>query len=156
MRQVKLATSLLAVAALAVGCSDRTEERAKEAAHATGAAVESAAEDTAQNAERAKDAIDAAAHEAKTSPSAEKARDAANDAGATARAAIETAKVKAALIADSRVDAAGIDVDTDGHAKTVTLKGHVPSKQQRAAATQIAQAKAIGYTVHNELEVRNP
>jgi hypothetical protein len=61
---------------------------------------------------------------------------------------------KAALVADSKVTAAGIDVDTDGATKTITLKGHVPSKAQKAAAERIAVEKAsAGYTVRNELVV---
>ena len=75
-------------------------------------------------------------------------------ASQAAGAATQTAKVQAALVADSKVDASGINVDTDADTKTITLKGHVPSKAQKAAAERIAVEKAsAGYTVRNELVV---
>jgi osmotically-inducible protein OsmY len=76
------------------------------------------------------------------------------DATTAGSAAVQTAEVKAALVADSRVDAAGIDVDTDDREKTVTLKGHVPSAAQKLAAGQIARDKAEGYEIRNDLAVR--
>ena len=50
------------------------------------------------------------------------------NAGRAADAAVETMDVKAALMADSRVDAGGINVDTDHETKTVILKGRVPTR----------------------------
>jgi hyperosmotically inducible periplasmic protein len=132
MRRLALAVGVVAVAALAATCSDQTQERAAEAARATGAAVESAASDAVRNAERASETAPAEA----------------------VKAAIETVDVKAALMADSRVDASNINVDTDHRTKTVTLKGRVPSDAQKTTAGEIATAKAAGYTVNNELEVR--
>ena len=49
-------------------------------------------------------------------------------------AASNTVDVKSALIADGRVDASGINVDTSAQTKTVVLKGTVPSADQKAAA----------------------
>ena len=68
-------------------------------------------------------------------------------------AALETMDVKSALIADGRVDAANINVDTSASAKTVVLKGSVPSAEQRAVAEAIAREEAKGYTINNQLTV---
>ena len=48
-----------------------------------------------------------------------------------------------------------VDVDTDAHTKTITLKGHVPFQDQKIAAGRIAAEKAsTGYSVRNELVVK--
>ena len=66
---------------------------------------------------------------------------------------IETMDVKAALIADGRVDAGNINVDTSASTKTVVLKGSVPSAEQRSFAEMIAKEQAKGYTINNQLTV---
>jgi osmotically-inducible protein OsmY len=142
MTRQALAGGILAVAVAGSACSEQTEQRAEDAARATGAAVQSAAADTVRNAERVGEA---AADAVRTS-----------DVGGAAQAAIETLDVKAALMADKRVDASGIDVDTDHKTKTVTLKGHVPSTDQRLTAEEIAREKAKGYSINNELVVQPP
>jgi hypothetical protein len=38
----------------------------------------------------------------------------------------------------------------------VTLKGHVPSTDQRMTAEEIAREKATGYSIANELVVQPP
>lgn len=68
-------------------------------------------------------------------------------------AAAETVDVKAALIADGRVDASNINVDTSASTKTVVLKGSVPTADQKAAAERIAREQAKGYTITNQLTV---
>ncbi|HKE86987.1 MAG TPA: BON domain-containing protein [Vicinamibacterales bacterium] len=68
-------------------------------------------------------------------------------------AGVNTADVKSALIADGRVDASNINVDTVASTKTVVLKGTVPTAQQKTIAEQIARDKAKGYTVQNQLTV---
>lgn len=68
-------------------------------------------------------------------------------------AGIETFDVKAALIADGRVDAGNINVDTIASTKTVVLKGSVPTAEQRSVAERIAREQAKGYTVNNTLTV---
>jgi osmotically-inducible protein OsmY len=68
-------------------------------------------------------------------------------------AATQTVDVKSALIADGRVDASNINVDTSASTKTVVLKGTVPSAQQRTTAEAIARDKAEGYTINNQLTV---
>jgi hyperosmotically inducible periplasmic protein len=60
---------------------------------------------------------------------------------------------KAALIADGRVDAGNINVDTIASTKTVVLKGTVPTEEQRRVAEAIARDQAKGYTITNNLAV---
>jgi len=68
-------------------------------------------------------------------------------------AASNTVDVKSALIADGRVDASGINVDTSAQTKTVVLKGTVPSAAQKTTAEAIARDKAEGYKIVNQLTV---
>ena len=68
-------------------------------------------------------------------------------------AAANTVDVKSALIADGRVDASNINVDTSASTKTVVLKGTVPNAQQRTTAEAIARDNADGYTINNQLTV---
>lgn len=68
-------------------------------------------------------------------------------------AATNTVDVKSALIADGRVDASNINVDTSSSTKTVVLKGTVPTAQQRTTAEAIARDNADGYTINNLLTV---
>lgn len=68
-------------------------------------------------------------------------------------AGANTVDVKSALIADGRVDASNINVDTSASAKTVVLKGSVPTAQQKSTAEAIARDKAEGYTINNQLTV---
>jgi osmotically-inducible protein OsmY len=68
-------------------------------------------------------------------------------------AGAETVDVKSALMADGRVDASNINVDTIASTKTVILKGSVPTAQQRTTAESIAREQAKGYAVTNQLTV---
>ena len=68
-------------------------------------------------------------------------------------AATNTVDVKSALIADGRVDASSINVDTNSQSKTVVLKGSVPSAEQKSTAESIARDKAEGYTIVNQLAI---
>jgi osmotically-inducible protein OsmY len=68
-------------------------------------------------------------------------------------AGAETVDVKSALIADGRVDATNINVDTNAETKTVVLKGTVPTAEQRAMAEKVAQEQAKGYKITNTLTV---
>ena len=79
--------------------------------------------------------------------------DAAQRAAEAAHAGTQTMSVKTALLADKRVAAKGINVDTDTSTRTVTLKGHVPSEEQKAIAEQIASQHSSGYHVRNELTI---
>ncbi|HTV00254.1 MAG TPA: BON domain-containing protein [Luteitalea sp.] len=68
-------------------------------------------------------------------------------------AGAETVDVKAALVADGRVDASNINVDTNAQTRTVVLKGTVTSAEQKTMAETIAKEQAKGYTVNNTLTV---
>lgn len=123
----------VAIATVVVGCSELAERTASDAMR-----------DGSNAAERAGDA----AKDAGTAVG-----DAVLNGGRAADAAMETMDVKTALMADSRIDSGDINVDTDHIAKTVTLKGHVPTAAQKAFAEEIAVKKAVGYRVDNRLTV---
>ena len=140
MRRMARSSGIVGAVAIAVACaacSDRAEERTEAAARDAGKVAAEAARDTGRAAESA----------AKT------AGDAVANAGRAADAAVETMDVKAALMADSRVEAGDINVDTDHQTKIVTLKGRVPTATQKTIAEQIATEKAVGYRVKNDLVV---
>ncbi len=93
----------------------------------------------------------AAAATEQTGDAAARATDAA--AGSMG-AAMETADVKTALLADTRVDAGDINVDTNKDTKTVTLNGTVPTAEQKKLAEEVAVAKAPEYKVVNNLTIK--
>jgi osmotically-inducible protein OsmY len=106
----------------------------------TLALVTLACEDTGKAKEETREATDAAGR-------------AAGQAGDAISAGKQTFDVKAALTADTSIDASHIDVDTNADTKTVTLRGTVPTAAQKDAAERIAKDKAEGYTVVNQLTV---
>jgi osmotically-inducible protein OsmY len=114
----------------------------KEEAREAGNAVERAADRAGDATARAGDRV------------AEGTKDATRSVGATLDAAAQTMQIKTALIDADNLDANNINVDTDGAAKTVTLKGHVSNASQKAAAERIAKEKAPGYRVINSLVIR--
>lgn len=108
-------------------------------------------ENTGKAKEETREAAEATADAA--GRAADKAGNAAGEAGDAIHAGKQTFDVKAALTADTTIDASHIDVDTNGDTKTVTLKGTVPTAAQKAEAERIAKEKAEGYTVINQLTV---
>jgi hyperosmotically inducible periplasmic protein len=87
------------------------------------------------------------------SETAAKAKETAAKTGAAVGAALETAEIKTALMADKSIDASSINVDTYADTKTVILRGSVPTAAQREQAERIALAKAPGYRIDNKLAV---
>lgn len=85
---------------------------------------------------------------------ADKTAEAASSSADAMSGALETASVKAAIIADERVGARDINVDTDEASKTVTLNGAVQTDTQKRVAGEIAASKATGYRIVNNLAVR--
>ena len=85
---------------------------------------------------------------------AQETKDATRSVGATLDAAAQTMQIKTALIDADNLDANDIDVDTNASTKTVTLRGHVPSASQKAAAERIAKEKAPDYKVVNNITIR--
>lgn len=114
---------------------------------ACGNTADGAKKDAENAAEKTKEAADAAA---------DKTKEAAASTGAAMSGAMQTGELKTALIADKRIDASNINVDTDEGKKTVTLRGTVPSEAQKVTAGEIATAKAAGYAVVNELTIKMP
>ncbi len=133
--------------------------KAKDASADAAAATERAAEDAKVKADNAGAAIKEETHDAVVGTKGvaeqaeQKSKAAANDTANAMDGAQQTMQIKTALIEDKSVDATGIDVDTNGMTKTVTLKGHVPNAAQKAAAARIAKSKAPTYTVVNNLTI---
>jgi osmotically-inducible protein OsmY len=132
-RRLSVSACAVGVAFCSVACKNTaagfkrdTEDNSKKAAVQAGKAAEKASEATAVAAKQAAEAAEAGA---------------------------QTVNVKTALLADTRVAAKGIDVDTDLATRTVTLKGHVPSKEQKEIAEKIATERSAGYHVRNELTI---
>ena len=115
---------------------------ARQEAREANAEARQEAREAGNTAERAGDRI------------ADESRQATNTVGGAIDAAAQTMQIKTALIDADDLDAANIDVDTDGATKTVTLKGHVPSAAHKAAAERIAHQKAPDYKISNMLEIR--
>ncbi len=85
---------------------------------------------------------------------ADKTGEAMSNAGKSVDAAMETAQIKTALVADTRVDAGDIDVDTNKDTKTVVLKGTVPTAAMKKLAGEVARDKAPGFSVVNNLTIK--
>lgn len=126
----------------------RAADRAKDSADRAGDRAADAADRAGTSMSRATDSARESSRDAK-----ERTSDATHSLGRTADAAVQTMDVKSALVADKRVDASGINVDTDAATKTVTLKGHVPTAAQKTIAAEIARDKAEGYKITNDLRV---
>jgi len=102
-----------------------------------------------KDAEKAGDKIEAA-----TDRAANATANSAEGASSSMGAAMETGDVKTALLADSRISADDINVDSDGTLKTVTLKGSVRTEAQKTIAEEIAKAKAPEWRVVNNLTIK--
>lgn len=116
---------------------------------ALNTACSNTAKGVKEDAENAADKTSEAAKDA-----AEKTAEAASATGAAVGGALETGQIKTAIMADQRVDASDINVDTDEGKKTVTLKGSVKTEAQKVIAGEIAANKAAGYTIVNDLTIR--
>lgn len=114
---------------------------------ACGNTADGAKKDAENAAEKTKQAADAAA---------DKTKEAAASTSQAVSGALQTSEVKTALVADKRIDASNINVDTDEAKKTVTLKGTVPNLTQKATADEVATKKAAGYTIINDLTIKTP
>ena len=115
---------------------------ARQEAREANAEMKQEAREAGNTAERAGDRV------------AQETKDATRSVGATLDAAAQTMQIKTALIDADNLDANDIDVDTNASTKTVTLRGHVPSASQKAAAERIAKEKAPDYKVVNNITVR--
>jgi hypothetical protein len=159
MKTIGTWVGAIAITVMGAACSERaensaaeaareTQEAASDAARAAGDAAADAARVTSQAASDAARATGEAASDATAAAGA-----ALDNAGRAADAAVETMDVKAALVADTRIDASGVNVDTNHNTKTVVLKGVVPTAAQKTLAEQIAMKQAAGYRIQNNLAV---
>lgn len=129
-----------------------TAEAKQEAREAKAEVKQEAREANAELKQEAREAGNAA--ERAGDRVAQETKDATRSVGATLDAAAQTMQIKTALIDADNLDANNINVDTNGATKTVTLKGHVPTAAQKAAAERIAKEKAPNYRVVNEIVIR--
>ena len=146
-----LPAALLSVSLFAA-CQNTARGVEQDTEKNTAAAREEGRQANSEAREQARDA--GQAMERAGDRAVQEAKDATHSVGATLDAAAQTMQIKTALIDADNLDANDINVDTDGATKTVTLKGHVPTAAQKAAAERIAKEKAPDYTVSNLLEVR--
>lgn len=137
MTTMRTLSGAFALAAVTAACSDRAQDRATETARDAGDAATTAARDAGTAAR----------------DTAKGVGEAVAEGGRAADAAVETMDVKLALTTDSRVDASDINVDTNHETKTVTLRGRVPTAEQKTLAGDIAVRRAVGYRVVNDLAV---
>jgi osmotically-inducible protein OsmY len=136
---------LSVVAAFAITGTAACQNTARGLKQDARQAEEQTRDERAEAKDKARDVIDDVARAA---------NNAGEEAAERAGAAWETLDVKGALMADPSVDAARIDVDTNYRTKTVTLNGYVPTETERNMAEVIAKARAEGYAVVNNLQVR--
>ena len=129
-----------------------TAEAKQEAREANAEARQEAREANAEMKQEAREAGNAA--ERAGDRVANETKDASRSVGGTLDAAAQTMQIKTALIDADNLDAGNIDVDTNAANKTVTLRGHVASASQKAAAERIAKEKAPDYRVVNSLVVK--
>lgn len=85
---------------------------------------------------------------------ADKTEQAAGEAGTKVEGALQTGEIKSALLADTRLGATDINVNTSEATKTVTLNGSVKTQAEKVLAGEVASAKSAGYTVVNNLSIR--
>jgi len=87
----------------------------------------------------------------KTEKAAEAVASAVKEAGREIKAKSVALDVKATLMADKRVDASRVHVESDDEARILTLTGSVPTAAQKEVAGSIARSKAGDYRVRNLL-----
>ncbi len=85
---------------------------------------------------------------------AEKTDQAADVAGTKIEGALQTGEVKGALVADTRLGAGDINVNTNEETKTVTLNGSVKTQAEKQLAGEVATSKSAGYTMVNNLVIK--
>ena len=141
---------------LVAGCSPQeVQEDTNEAAVATERAVTQAGEATGDAAAAAIETTgDAAAGATRTiNNAAATASEATQD---VVQATVWTSKIKTALMADKRINAWALDVDSLPDKQTIVIKGEVPSAADRRYVTEVA-ARAITPTIPiliiNETEI---
>ena len=146
MRNLRGAWLLVALAAVAAGCSDAAVDQAKKkttaAIDAAKAGADTAIDATKQAGAQAMDATKDAAAATKgpakeiAGEIADKGKELASGASAAVTDAWVTAKVKAKLADEKSLNGSDLRVETKDH--VVTLMGSVPSAAAKARALEIA------------------
>jgi predicted small secreted protein len=139
-------------ASLFAACQNTARGVEQDTERNTAEAQQEAREANAEARQEAREAGDAA--DRAGDRVGQETRDATRSVGGTLDAAAQTMQIKTALIDADNLDAGNIDVDTNGSTKTVTLRGHVSSASQKAAAERIAKEKAPDYKVVNSLTIK--
>ena len=143
---------LAVVAAFAITGTAACQNTARGLEQDASQVEEQTRDERAEAQERARELGDDAARAANRVGAA--AAEAGEELAERAGAAWQTVDVTGALMAESSFDATRIDVDTDYRTKTITLRGYVPTETERDMAEVIAKARAEGWTVTNNIEVR--
>jgi hypothetical protein len=150
------AVGVLAMFSVA-GCGDRAAENAapggEGVAESAGRSVDQAGQEVRQETREAGQEASQAAQNAgqaveNTAENAGEAvgnvaQGAAKETQDAAQVLVLTPKVKNALIADEKINASNLNVDTSGEANTVTITGTVPSAAAKQRVTQVAK-QALG------------
>jgi osmotically-inducible protein OsmY len=131
------------------GCSEKTEETAE-------TAVTSAGQDAQRNAEQAGQAAERTAEQAGQAAEGV-VEGAARETQDAAQTMAWTAKAKNALIADPKIAAYNLNVDSSGEQDQVTITGTVPSAAEKNRVTQVVK-KAVGANakIDNKVTVSAP
>lgn len=155
------ATTLLAVVGIACQTQSANQSPSTESTPATtaGQKAEEAKDKVVAGAEKAGEAIKDAAQtvKEKAGPTAKAVGEDVKTYGKAAGDVIDAKKqaldIRAALMADSNIDASTIEVSAESESDTITLRGTVPTAATKSAVEKIAREKAQGYTIHNQLTV---
>ncbi len=136
--------SIGAIAALLLGgCSQEAKQDLNAAGDAAGTAVSKTGEAAATDAQKAGEAVE---------KTAEAGVEAVKDTAENVADSTMTPKVKQAILAASGLEAKDINVETANN--TVTLKGSVPTEDQKKQAGTIAEGVAgKEFKVDNQLTV---
>ena len=143
---------LAIIAALSIGLVTACENTARGLQEDTAEAEADTRDERAEARETAREVGNDAAQAARTVGAM--AAEAGEEVAERASAAKEAVDVKAALMADSGVDASRVDVDVSARTRTITLSGYASTDGERERAEAIARDKAEGYTVVNNIRVR--
>lgn len=142
---------LAVIAAVTIGVVTACENTARGLKQDAAEAELETRDERAAAAAKAKELASDAAQAAREIGTA--AAEAGDELADKARGKKEALDVKAALMADSTVDASRIDVDVDYFTRTVSLNGAVATATERTHAESVAKAHASGYKVVNNLTV---
>lgn len=154
---MKTKTLVLAAGFLAAFSVAGCQKTAEGVASDTERNTEKVAAETREAGQEAKEATREAGQEVK-----EEAREAGQAVGQATENAQEatqdalkvpvwTAKVKSALIADPKIAAYNLNVDTDADTNSVRIRGTVPSQAEKDRITQVAK-KALGPGVNAKID----